>query len=390
MNEDPRLGKPSASSFSIDALCPGRQDLLQSLPDVPEPKDEFADRGSKLHLAWQKEDPSGLDSEDTELYERGLKLVKEALDNWLNPFARGGQIQVKEGQREERFYLRDANGSIAASGQADRHWYTHTVHEKREGLLLDFKSLYNPNLTPAELNWQLLLLAVLVAKEYELNHIRCAFVKPMFNKLDIVDYNADDLKRAEYAVQQVLWSIKHTPQRRPGSHCRRCRGATACPEAKAWTLLPSVQLNALEGVNPTMAKLAGITPKMAVEMVEFLNLADCVKIHETATSRHNIEDAIAARLKSLSLGELAELGLTFGEPKINRPITFTAPAMQFLVNAGIPNEKLWQAVEFGKSKLTDIVQEHFKMTKKGAEQWIKDKLAPFITEKLCDRPLKKI
>ncbi len=384
MNYPIRLGKPSASSFSLDAQCPGRQSLLQSLGEIAEPIDEFADRGTRLHAAWEKEDPSGLDSEDTEIYERGLKLVKQVLDDWLNPFPRGGQIQVKEGQREERFYLRDANGSIAASGQADRHWYTHTVHEKREGLLLDFKSLYNPNLTPAELNWQLLLLAVLVAKEYELNHVRCAFVKPMFNKLDIVDYNTEDLKRAEFAVQQVLWSIKHTPQRRPGSHCRKCRGATACPEGKSFVMLPSVIANGSKAI------FEHYTPTLAKEIVETLALQDCVRIFETQTSRRNLEDAIAARLKSLSLGELAELGLTFGEPKINRPITFTAPAMQFLVNAGIPNEKLWQAVEFGKSKLTEIVQEHFKMTKKGAEQWIKDKLAPFITEKPCERPLVKI
>jgi hypothetical protein len=122
--------------------------------------------------------------------------------------------------------------TLNASGQADRHW-----HSKTHGLLIDFKSLYATSLTPAELNWQLLLLAVLVAKEYELTHVRCAFVKPMFNRLDIVDYNAEDLKRAEYAVQQVIWASKHIPQRRPGAHCRHCKGATSCPEAASWNAL---------------------------------------------------------------------------------------------------------------------------------------------------------
>ncbi len=155
----------------------------------------------------------------------------------------------------------------------------------------------------------------------------------------------------------------------------------ACPEAKAWTLLPSVQANAL----------GRITPTMAGDLVETLNLQDCVKIWESATSRHNIEDAIKARLKSLPLGELAELGLTFGEATINRPITNPMSAWTFLATkAGIPTEKLWKAVDFGKGTLTEIVQEHFTLTKKAAEQWIKDKLTPFMTPTPSERPLEKI
>lgn len=377
---DERLGKPSASSFSLDALCPGRQDLLQSLGEIAEPVDEFAERGTRLHEAWQHEGRvdaiTFTDPEDTEIYERGLKLVNEAAQQWALWLEDDGTGRIKESEREQRFYLRDESGNITASGQADRHYIC-----VKHGLVLDFKSLWCHSLTPAELNWQLLLLAVLVAKEYDLTHIRCAFVKPMFNKLDIVDYNAEDLKRAEFAVQQVIWAIKHTPQRRPGAHCSRCRGATACFEAQAWALLPSVQSGAL---------LGHVTPTFAKDLVERLNLSNCVRIWETATSRHNIEDAIAVRLKSLPLGELAELGLTFGEPRINRPITDPRNAYTFMVGAGISAEHLWAAVDLGKGKVTEIVQESLKLTKKAAEQWIKDKLTPFMTEKPCEKPLVKI
>ena len=367
-----RLGKASASSFGIDAQCPGRQELLQSLGDIPEVVDPDAQRGVNLHAAWEKEDPTGLDTEDTELYIRGLKLVEHAKEVWMAPLL----IECKEGTREERFYLRDEKGNIAASGQADRHYIC-----GEKGLLLDFKSLYNHSLTPSELNWQLLLLAVLIAKEWNLNHVRCAFVKPMFNRLDVVDYNADDLKRAEYAVQQVLWASKNTPQRRPGAHCRHCAASVACPECKSWLLLPSVQTNAV----------GRITPTVAVDLVETLNLQDCVRIWETQTNRRNIEDAIKARLKSLPLGELAELGLTFGEPRINTPITNPMEAWSFLVmRAGIPSEALWQAVSFNKGTLTYIVQESFGLTKKDAEVWIKDKLTPFMTPTPSERPLEKI
>src|SRR5258707_4077416 len=177
MPDDPRLGKPSASSFGLDALCPGRQALLQTLGDIPEPIDPDAQRGVKLHLAWQKEDSTGLDAEDAELYERGLKLVKEAYNQWFAILPSPDVSATEEGAREQRFYLHDEQGILAASGQADRHYIA-----CRYGLILDFKSLYNHSLTPSELNWQLLLLAVLIAREYELTHVRCAFVKPMFNR----------------------------------------------------------------------------------------------------------------------------------------------------------------------------------------------------------------
>jgi len=381
LTDDPRLGKSSASSFGIDALCPGRQALLQTLPelpDLPEPADEDRERGVRLHAAWEREDPSGLDTEDTELYIKGLKLVEHALAAW-SALVSSKLFQgppVKEGKREERFYFRTSDAEIAASGQADRHYTLGSY-----GLCIDFKSLWCRSLTPAELNWQLLLLAVLIAREYELTHVRCAFVKPMFNRLDIVDYNAEDLKRAESAVQQVLWNQKHIDQRRPGAHCRHCKGVTACPEAKAWTLLPSVQTNAV----------GRITPTMAADLVETLNLQDCVRIWETQTSRRNIEDAIQARLKSLPMRELADLGLTLGEPRINQPITNPADAWCFLVmQGGVPTEKLWQSVSMSKTTLTEIVADELGLTKKAAEAWIKDKLSPFITPMPCERPLEKI
>ena len=45
---DPRLGLPSASSFSLDALCSGRQQLLSELDDMPEVVDEDAARGGEV------------------------------------------------------------------------------------------------------------------------------------------------------------------------------------------------------------------------------------------------------------------------------------------------------------------------------------------------------
>lgn len=376
---DPRLGLPSASSFALDALCPGRQQLLRELGDMPEPIDEDADRGTKLHKAWQLEDPTGLDSEDVEIYERGLKLKKEVSEQWALEFGFRG---IQEGQREERFYWHNENGELSASGQADCHWM-HWKQESGHSLICDYKSLWNRNVTPAELNYQARLLSVLVAREYGATHVRFAFLKAMFGKADIVDYTSEDLERAQYSIQQVLWeSDQKDAQRRPGAHCRHCKAAAGCPEVAAWQMLPSVQAKAQNG---------HVTPKVATELVSNISLLDCRNIWESSTARHNIEDACKARLKALPEPTLVELGLTFGKPKILRPITNVQSAFEFLLSLGVPAAKLWSVTKMSNGELATVVQEALGLpSKDAAEKWIRDKLSYFITEKETDRPIEKI
>lgn len=376
MDPDPRLGLPSASSFSIDALCPGRQQLLRELGNMPEVVDEDAERGTKLHAAWEKEDPAGLDSEDAEIYERGLRLTADVVGQWQS--WRDDKAHTQEGPREERFYLHDSKGNISASGQADRHYIAGDFV-----LVCDFKSLWCHSLTPAELNWQARLLSVLVAREYGATHVRFAFLKAMMGKADIVDYTAQDLERAQYSIQQILWEgAQEGAQRRPGAHCRRCKAAAGCTEVAAWQMLPSVQAKAIHDC---------LTPKAAQELVWKINLVDCVKIFESSTARHNIEDAVKARLKSLPDGELAELGLIFGKPKMLRPITNVKSAFEFLLSVGVPADKLWGVTKMGNSELATVVQEALNLTsKKTAEDWIRNKLGGCITTKATERPLERI
>jgi hypothetical protein len=372
---DERLGKPSASSFSLTALCPGREELLRSLPDIPEPVDEDATRGVRLHKAWEKEDPSGLDAEDVEIYERGLKLVEQVKGEW---WPEEKQPEVTEGTREERFYLHNSNGIVAASGQADRHYISGKCI-----LCIDFKSLWCRSLAPAELNYQARLLSVLVAREYGATHVRFAFLKALFGKADIVDYTAEDLERAQYGIHQVLWeSRQNGAQRRAGAHCRHCKASAGCPEAAAWQMLPSVQAR---------TQGDGITPKVATELVENISLLDCVKIWSSSTARHNIEDACKARLKSLPSGELAELGLMFGKPKILRHIVKVDKAFEFLLSLGIPVDKLWAATKMSNGELTTVIQESLGLkSQKEAQAWVREKLSAFITEQPTEKPLEKI
>jgi hypothetical protein len=373
-DNDPRLGLSSASSFALDALCPGRNELLQELTNVTEPTDEDAERGTRLHAAWEKDDPSGLDAADTEIYERGQKLCAQVVAEWEQG------VKSIEGKREERFYLHDEAGNLVASGQADRHYRAGNV-----GLVIDFKSLWCRSLAPAEVNWQARLLSVLLAREYGLIQVRFAFLKAMFSQSDIVDYTLDDLKRAEWSCQQVLWEQRQQgAQRRAGPHCRRCKAATACPEAAAWVMLPSTQINAVRDTRE------GITPKMAIEIVAQLSLHNCRRIWETTTARRNIEDAVKDRLKAIPAPDLAEIGLYLGKATINRPITNVNGAFRFLTTAGIPETKVWAAMSMKNGELTTVVQECLRKSKKAAEQWIREKLANCITETPQEPPLEKV
>jgi hypothetical protein len=344
---------------------------------MPETRDDDADRGTRLHSAWEKDDPSGLDTEDTEIYERGVKIADQTVLQWRAFLESKGQMSpaIKEGPREERFWFHDKGGNLAASGQADRHYLSPPY-----GLVIDFKSLWCKSLAAAEWNWQARLLVVLAAGEFDLSHVRFAFLKAMFGVRDVVDYGTDDIARARWGVDQVLWEQVNNGQRRAGPHCRHCNAVTACPEAAAYVTLPTSIVKAKDGV----------TPKIARELVAQLSLLDCVKIWEGETSRHNIENACKARLKMQPESRLKEMGLKFGAPSINRPITDPARALHFL-STMIPWEKLWAAVNIGNGDLAEIVQAAgIVSSKKAAESWIREKLKPFITEKEQQKPLERI
>jgi hypothetical protein len=382
MSDDPRLGLSSASSFALDALCPGRQALLRCLTNVNEPVDEDAQRGTRLHTAWEKNSSDGLDSEDAEIWSRGVKLKKQVFDEWAASF--GLKVAMPQ-PNEQRLFLHDEQGIPAASGQADCHWIgsKESSNAFTHGLVCDYKSLYATSLAPAEVNWQARLLAVLVAREYGLKHVRFAFLKAMFSRSDIVDYTEEDLTRAEWSCQQVLWEQRQEGSaRRAGAHCRHCKAVTACPEAASWLTLPTVQIQAKNE--------AILTPTIAAQLVEQLSLHDCRRIWETTTARRNIEDAVKTRLKGIPSARLAEIGLKLGESTINRPITDVRRAVEFLKLAGIPDEQIWTAATLANGKLTTVIQEALGMSKKNAETWMRDKLAACITPVPKEAPLEHL
>lgn len=374
---DDRLGLHSASSFGIDVICHGRRNLIRSLPDLQDVDTEDAIRGRKIHKAWQSGSAMGLEVDEAEDYELGLKFIDEVVSNWK----RDKYLEsVEEMPREERLYLRNQIGEIICSGQLDR-WYKSGNHV----LVIDGKSGWSKNVPASEVSWQLRVYAVLAYNETGGQNVRVAYVKPKvkWEPTDCTDYGIQDLMASEQSIKLYIW-LSNLPEapRQAGTHCRYCKAAAGCPEVAAWQMLPSVQAKAQNG---------HITPKVAAELVSNISLPDCVKIWESSTARHNIEDACKARLKALSDTTLAELGLTFGKSKILHPITNVQSAFEFLLSLGVPAAKLWSVTKMSNGELATVVQEALGLpSKDAAEKWIRDKLGRCITPKPTERPLERI
>jgi hypothetical protein len=372
--ESERLNLPSASGAEIWMNCPAQPNFVKTLPPLPEEQEETTLSGQRIHEALRTESTTGLSGEEVATYELAIKNQNSLLEQWK---LEKGITLIKEGVREERCYLRGSNGEVITSGQLDRHWIAAPYL-----LIEDLKSQYCWHLSPSHLNKQLRTYAVLAWMEYDgiggqpINEVRVALNKPKVrsSSIDCTDYSRNDLEMSKRQILFELWETQQPDaQFRPGPWCDWCAGKAYCKSAGAYSLLP-----------------ASIADN-AVEMVNQLSHEDLRRIFEYSGTVVKILDATKKRLKALSEPELAELGLMFGKAKTLRPITNPASAWGFLAMAGIPAEQLWRAVKIGNSELAAVVQESLKLSsKKAAEDWIRTKLANFITEQKAERPLEKI
>lgn len=380
MSDDPRLGKPSASSFGADVACPGRRNLIAKLPKVELPPDPDAERGTKIHRAWQTNNTIELDEGELADYTSGVKYIDDVIQTWMRD--RGFET-ITELPREERHWLQDPNTMQAEmSGQVDR-WYQGGDNSL---LIIDGKSGFGTYVPSSQRSWQLRCYAVLGWHETDRTDIRVAYVKPKMKSepTDYTDYDEYNLIHSAASIFFHIWQMKQPEaHRNPGVHCRYCPAAQGgyCPQAGAWSMLPSVQ--------------AG---KFTVEkdfdyeaFVNTLDPADLVKITSGMAVRHKIEDACKSRLKKLPPDELARLGLMLGKPTILRPIVNTRPAfLKLRDEVKLDEEKLFLALTFSNKDLNDVIRRETGMTEKGATQFIRETLADFIIEDPCEPPLKEL
>src|SRR5271169_5463807 len=128
--QDPeRLDLPSASAMEIVVNCPGSVRLKSSIPAAElstgrsEQDDDWAQRGSAIHLAFENGDTSQLNPEMLEAYNTGIRYLEQIKEKWIYDKALDPS-KVVECEREKRIFLHKpyAFPEMMGSAKLDRHF----------------------------------------------------------------------------------------------------------------------------------------------------------------------------------------------------------------------------------------------------------------------------
>lgn len=373
--DEERLDLPSASALEIAVSCPGSNNLRRAMPiqafaqTAQTPADEWAEKGTRIHKAFETDNTLELDVEEMELYQQGVRFNDMIVENWV----RSKAIKTyTEGPRELRsFLLNPVTLAPVGSAKLDRHYLAPPYL-----LVVDLKSGWNPNLPPPARSWQLKFQGIVMWKEeyadLGIEEIRVAYCKPKdeYSVNDVCDYGKQDM---EYSLQSVFFHLWETTQpdavRHAGHWCNWCPCKAWCPEAGAYSMLPSV-----------IAKRVTGSELMPWEMmVQQMVGADLVKILEMGSIVHKIIEAVKARLKGMTADELALLDLMLPEKGSKADsITDVAGAFQFLSQI-FTAEDIFKCLEFNKGRLAELVSKEKGTAKANAGIWLDTHLDKFIT-----------
>lgn len=367
MTNDIRAGLPSASSFDADWECAGRQNLLTYMREngLVEERDEalnaLAERGTRLHRAWETGVTLGLQEDELEVYNDGVKLEKSLYDQWVATVY--GEC-AKEHHLEERYWLNDPDTMRPLlSGQFDRL----TIADNY-ALLIDRKSGSGYYLPPANKSWQLRVYAVLAWLEFGVTNIRMAYVCPerFGKKLDYADVDEAGLKMMHGNIVAHLrfMGIANAP-RKAGEHCTFCPAKALCKEAAEYATLPAVT--------------KATTP--ALELVKAMTPEELKLVWQKKPEITKILEAITARLSSLPDDELGKLGLKKTAGKKLDSIRDVAEAFNFLTYDGFEPSQILSAMSMPKGELVELIKTRLGLSKKDAEVWWDTKLDAFIDRK---------
>ena len=367
-----RLNLPSASSFGITANCPGSVGLIKSLNLPDEKGDEMAERGTRIHKAWETGVTDGLAPDELEDLNKTRELDDAAVSAWVQD--KSIQEVVFATHSERRLWLHNDDMQPMLSGQFDKL----TIVDGH-AFVRDLKSGWCRTLTPSEESWQLRVLCVLVWLEYGskgsgLKTIRASFIKPKFgrNGVDTVEYDVDSLLRSAHQVRQVLWEASQPVARfSAGQHCNYCKARQHCPTAASYAMLPSA------------------IAKNATDAVATLSDADLVKLWQSDAIVRKILDGVKTRLKAMPPERLAELGLKVGNGKKLDPITNTEGCFKFLEHQ-LERSSLFSAMKFSKGDLEKVLINNRDMRKVDAQKWIAENLAIFIEPKTSEGSIEEI
>lgn len=380
-----RLDLASASKMERIVNCPGCQQLEKNLPPEAfetkdESEDEWATSGTRIHKAFETDNPLELSAEENEIYRQGVNYEKQIVDKWMDD---KNLKEAVEGPREMRLWLRDPMDYPTPIGSVmmDRHYYN-----QERGLLLitDLKSGWNPNLPTSPHSWQLKFAAVACHREqYDwVKEVRVGYCKAQdkYTARDFCDYQEQDLIYAWQSIQFHLWeSTQPDAPRHPGKHCSFCPCKPYCVEAGAYAMMPAVAArNALNVSNMEM-----------IQLVHQMTKADLYRVWDASTIIKKIMDAVKLRLKSMSDEDLMELGIKRGKGATQETVSDMPGLIRFMVE-NFGEEPVLQCLTVGKSNMVGMIQKAKGYSKEMAENWYLDNLAPFVNREPGEQPLRRI
>lgn len=239
-NIDERRGATSASNAAYDQACPGRHLAQRNLPEPPVSLD--ANLGLRVHDALSKRDPSGLDLEETQIYDQCVEIENRKVLEFF------GDAKVKiwrerAEQVSSRFWVRF--GTFEHSCRPD---VVYTYGGR--GLIFEYKTGKN-DVPHSSRNLQLRDQQCIVRGQFILTgDVGVCVVQPMVSmNPDICVYtNADSDRATAEMFSRIERSNDPASPRIAGEYqCQFCKARGLCAEYQkfAGALVPGI-LNLLD------------------------------------------------------------------------------------------------------------------------------------------------
>jgi hypothetical protein len=230
MNEtlqDPRLGKPSASSMKRTRRCPGWLNLLAKLP-ARDTSTKDSDAGESRHSLIEIEVDASTIEDTNESYTVGMaqRLCEEAIAKTF------GSLDGVEVHTEERLWMYDEGLEPMCSARLD--WFG---IKGDTALICDYKTLFADHGIAAE-NEQLATQAALLRECFPVSRVVVALIQPNLSadrRLTMASFEREDLVWAWANTRKwCVDSASPYAPRIPGPvQCEHCPCRADCPEAIA-------------------------------------------------------------------------------------------------------------------------------------------------------------
>lgn len=357
--------------------CAGSVAAERDLP--PLPSQQVTQQGTNIHDALESGDDSELELTEQEIKDRLSSLEKETAALWYEEFNLEREAPTV---REKRFWIRERKSlDLLASARLD-FALVHNTH----ALVINYKSGYADS-TPSERNWQCRTEVIALWQEFpQLEHIRGGIVQSrLYSKIDLTDYQLEDLVRIEREIRHVLWRASQPDAARvPGPHCRYCRALAHCREAAAYVLMPPAR------IAPYTVRTNGKIDVLAIgEAISKLAPNELAFLYQRRKIADAVFDAVEARMKTLAADELRAIGYKVAEGNRNKIVVNAKRAYERLGEL-LSEEERFLCIRISRGPAAELIAAKRGISQKAAGELIVSTLGDALVEKIGNPKLQEV